>query len=238
MIEQYDSNKNSLKHWKYIKREKVNGKWRYYYDTSSLKKDLKNITGIGLKQDMADYQDQITMNSKFRNEAIKNERDAYEKYEKASTNFNKSNNTIDRISRVKLKKEDLEKEADKLWNEKLNLAKESLYISVYGADDKTIAEYNEKKTEHKDKERAAAVKREWEKRDSEAINKAKRMLTASSARMKVYSETGKRYAAEVLKYSEKITNAKNNYNTTKSTYDRSLLGRIEKASNWFKNLFK
>lgn len=27
-------------HWKYIKREKVNGKWRYYYDTDKLKDDL------------------------------------------------------------------------------------------------------------------------------------------------------------------------------------------------------
>lgn len=30
-----DNNQNSLKHWKYVKREKVNGKWRYYYDDGS-----------------------------------------------------------------------------------------------------------------------------------------------------------------------------------------------------------
>lgn len=33
--------KNSLKHWKYIKREKVNGKWRHYYDDSELRKYAK-----------------------------------------------------------------------------------------------------------------------------------------------------------------------------------------------------
>ena len=32
------SKSNELKHWKYVKREKVNGKWRYYYDDSELKK--------------------------------------------------------------------------------------------------------------------------------------------------------------------------------------------------------
>lgn len=32
---------DGIKHWKYIKREKVNGKWRYYYDSSSLRKAEK-----------------------------------------------------------------------------------------------------------------------------------------------------------------------------------------------------
>lgn len=36
--------KNSLKHWKYIKREKVNGKWRYIYDDSELRKFAKGTT--------------------------------------------------------------------------------------------------------------------------------------------------------------------------------------------------
>ena len=29
-----------LQHWKYIKRERVNGKWKYYYDLDSLKKNV------------------------------------------------------------------------------------------------------------------------------------------------------------------------------------------------------
>ena len=35
-------NSDELMHWKYFKREKVNGKWRYWYDIDSLKKDLKS----------------------------------------------------------------------------------------------------------------------------------------------------------------------------------------------------
>lgn len=238
MFERYQDDKNALKHWKYIKREKVNGKWRYYYDTSSLKKDFKNVTGIGLKKDMGVYQEQMVSNAKLRNEAIANERNAYKKYEEANSNFEKSRDTIDRINRTKFKKEDLDKEADELWNEKKQLADETLNISVYGADDKTRAEHIKKKAEHKNKEYVAGLKREWEKRDSKELSKANRSLTVSSARMKVYAESGKRYAAEALQYSEKIANAKNKYDTTKSVYDRSLLGRIEKAGDWFKNLFK
>ena len=33
---------DELMHWKYIKREKINGKWKYYYDYKSLKKDVKS----------------------------------------------------------------------------------------------------------------------------------------------------------------------------------------------------
>lgn len=35
-------NDDELMHWKYLKREKVNGKWKYYYDLDSLKKDVKS----------------------------------------------------------------------------------------------------------------------------------------------------------------------------------------------------
>ena len=31
---------NELKHWKYVKRERVNGKWRYHYDVDQLKDDV------------------------------------------------------------------------------------------------------------------------------------------------------------------------------------------------------
>ena len=34
-----------LMHWKYIKRVKKNGKWRYYYDEESLKRDIKDKLG-------------------------------------------------------------------------------------------------------------------------------------------------------------------------------------------------
>lgn len=33
----------SVKHWKYIKRERVNGKWKYYYDTGAKIRDTKSV---------------------------------------------------------------------------------------------------------------------------------------------------------------------------------------------------
>ena len=36
--------KKDLTHWKYIKREKVNGKWRYSYDDSKLQKFQQGVT--------------------------------------------------------------------------------------------------------------------------------------------------------------------------------------------------
>lgn len=36
---------NELTHWKYIKKVKKNGKWRYYYDKESRIKDMKNKLG-------------------------------------------------------------------------------------------------------------------------------------------------------------------------------------------------
>ena len=38
-----DTCNDELVHWKYVKREKVKGKWRYWYDSKSLKKDVKAV---------------------------------------------------------------------------------------------------------------------------------------------------------------------------------------------------
>lgn len=37
---------NELKHWKYIKKVKVGGKWRYFYDDRELKKFEKGVTDV------------------------------------------------------------------------------------------------------------------------------------------------------------------------------------------------
>lgn len=43
---------SSLQHFKYIKRVKKNGKWKYYYDTDSLKRDVKDVMGYDEKERM------------------------------------------------------------------------------------------------------------------------------------------------------------------------------------------
>lgn len=70
-----------LMHWKYIKRVKKNGKWKYYYDTDQLKKDFQNSklgNAIG-------YDERNRFNSmKPRyNQALKRFNDAYAKQQEA-----------------------------------------------------------------------------------------------------------------------------------------------------------
>lgn len=50
-------NRNDIRHWKYIKRERVNGKWRYYYDDPEYRNALNrynlaksNTTTIALRR--------------------------------------------------------------------------------------------------------------------------------------------------------------------------------------------
>lgn len=45
-----EMSEDELMHWKYIKREKIKGKWRYYYDYKSLKKDIKSTLNSIVKK--------------------------------------------------------------------------------------------------------------------------------------------------------------------------------------------
>lgn len=45
---------DGIKHWKYVKRVKVNGKWRYYYDDAEYS-NAKNAVKSANKQYMDDY---------------------------------------------------------------------------------------------------------------------------------------------------------------------------------------
>lgn len=49
-VQRSGQKQNELTHWKYIKREKKNGKWRYYYDRDSLKADVKDKLGYDEKE--------------------------------------------------------------------------------------------------------------------------------------------------------------------------------------------
>lgn len=45
---------DGIKHWKYVKRVKVNGKWRYYYDDAEYS-NAKNAVKTASKQYLEDY---------------------------------------------------------------------------------------------------------------------------------------------------------------------------------------
>lgn len=66
---------DELKHFKYIKREKKNGKWVYYYDTKSLKNDVKDALGYDERE--------------ARDKAVKENNKALAKAEYAKEQLNK-----------------------------------------------------------------------------------------------------------------------------------------------------
>ena len=70
---------DELYHWKYIKREKVNGKWRYYYHEDDKKLKDKIKSGVDKLQDYAVVQnirDKLGYDEKAYAEYAKNFADA------------------------------------------------------------------------------------------------------------------------------------------------------------------
>jgi hypothetical protein len=92
-----DMNANDLTHWKYIKREKVNGKWRYYYkddktgrDTYVKKPDLKTKVTAAV-QDKLGYDER---------EAAKNATVAYQNATKQLATVRKNDDYKDPMQKV------------------------------------------------------------------------------------------------------------------------------------------
>lgn len=69
---------SSLTHYKYIKRVKKNGKWRYYYDKDGLKNDVKDVLGYDEKN--------------ARDNALKAKERRYSELNKAEKDLDKYNN--------------------------------------------------------------------------------------------------------------------------------------------------
>ena len=66
-----EMSEEELMHWKYIKREKVKGKWKYYYDYKSLKKDVKStLNSVGKKSSNLVNSGKKTL-SKYVNKPVK-----------------------------------------------------------------------------------------------------------------------------------------------------------------------
>lgn len=67
-----ETSDDELMHWKYVKKEKVKGKWKYYYDYKSLKKDVKStLKKIGTKSNKLVSSGKKTL-SKYVNKPVKN----------------------------------------------------------------------------------------------------------------------------------------------------------------------
>lgn len=85
---------NSLQHWKYIYKKKVNGKWRYYYDIGKPTVKVAGSTGAPDKPDS-----RIQSYSKLEDIAGKDEKDAYARsivaYNRAKEEYEANKNSDD-----------------------------------------------------------------------------------------------------------------------------------------------
>lgn len=107
-----DTNQNALQHWKYIRKEKNNGKWKYYYDTA--KKSAKNAIGIGLKDEMDKYQRQSENAAMLRDVSLKAKKAAFDKYEEAYQTVRELESSSDRLVNPILYSKDYKRKSAKI----------------------------------------------------------------------------------------------------------------------------
>ena len=87
-----------LMHWKYIKRVKKNGKWKYYYDTDQLKKDfqnskLGNALGYDERNRYNSMKPRYNQASKRLDDAYAKQKESHEKLQKEALKYlNNPNN--------------------------------------------------------------------------------------------------------------------------------------------------
>lgn len=75
---------DTLMHWKYVKRERKNGKWRYYYDLGrKVGSNEREVKGYSKLQDWAglDERDRLDQQKKLHADAVSN----YNKFQKEFT---------------------------------------------------------------------------------------------------------------------------------------------------------
>lgn len=151
------SDTDELRHWKYIKREKVNGKWRYYYDVGknerreagnamSKVRDAANNAGFHKKRydevkskiDSGEYFNKDHGNDSilkpYRDDylkALKNYNEARIKFKKAQEAYSKT--PLSKIENVKAKIDNGRNTATKfLKNQKETTIDKINYIAVKG----------------------------------------------------------------------------------------------------------
>ena len=75
---------DELRHWKYVKREKKNGKWVYYYN-----EDLKSKSGLNTRADLKEAENNREMYEDVRDSAIRQgfDNERIESYHKSAKEY-------------------------------------------------------------------------------------------------------------------------------------------------------
>lgn len=204
---------NELTHWKYIKKVKKNGKWRYYYDKDSLKRDVDNAIGISAKKKLEENPERLAKAEK----------------ELEDLNISLRNNKISRSEYDKKMKEFEEKYLSTISKAGFDRGMQK-HHEQYVKDNFEVMS-------KRDFDKAIKTHEILESRANNTQAKADnyRMTSNSYNRMSDNKNKEIRKIETSIRAKEhRINQIKNSYETNKSIYEKSLLGRIEKGTNWLK----
>ena len=207
-VQRSGQKQNELTHWKYIRKEKKNGKWRYYYDKESLKKDVDNTIGISAKNKLEEYDP--------------------ERLAKAEKELKELNSLLrdKKISRSEYEKkiEDLSKSSDTSLKEAMK------YIEIGDGVFSWMLKYG-LNDDNNWKEGEAQLD-ELDSKASNTLNRSKNYEMAKNSYSNLANKTTKdirKVETSIRAKEHRINQIKKSYETNKSIYDNSLLGRIDKG---------
>lgn len=163
-------------HFKYIKREKVNGEWRYYYDKGSIGRSIKKAVGIDARNAYRSAKDA----------AVAAENAHKEAYETKRKEVTEAAEAAKKLSDAKNNGPEYESPAMKLARTKL--AKESATRSVKEAADEYAKQAKEASDASKKTAEAAKKSVEAQKKAEEALKKYYKTPLGS---LKFLSDKGK-----------------------------------------------
>ena len=210
---QRSGQKNELTHWKYIKKVKKNGKWRYYYDKDSLKRDIDNAIGISAKK------------------KLENDPERLAKAEKELKDLNNLLNS-NKISRSEYEKKI--NELEKKYNEATT---EAGFDRAIQKDHEEYVKDNFEVMSKRDYDKAIKIHKELKSRADNTQAKADNYRMASDSYNRIKDNETKeirKIETSIRAKEHKINQIKKSHETAKNIYDKSLLGRIDKGANWFK----
>lgn len=209
---------NEMMHWKYLKREKLpNGKFRYWYDRESLKKDVNTRLGISAKEQMdKDMQNLLATKERLRTlQNMANKDKALSlKYEQEIADLTKKVSDAD--FEAGYEKGVVHEYAKKLVEQHpdniLDAPKEDLesYSTMYN--------------------RAQELK---SKADNYKADLARTNRTYSAIKNNMYKNE------KTMAYMERaIKQLENSYINQKSIYDKSIAGRIDRGKQFVQKLLQ
>ena len=212
-VQRSGQKQNELTHWKYIKRVKKNGKWRYYYDRDSLKRDIDNAIGINAKN------------------KLENDPERLAKAEKELKDLNSL------LVGKKISRSEYDAKIKELEGKYTStIAEAGFDRSIQKAHEQYVKD-NFEVMSKRDYDKAIKTHKELKSRADNTQAKADnyQMASDSYTRLKdVKTKEIRKVETSIRAKEHRIDQIKKSYETSKNIYDKSLLGYIDKGTSWLK----